>query len=580
MSTKNIKIDKRQLFFDRNRKTYIEFDLEKTKTCEEIYNSLNKEIEQKITELYGDKNNKSFNFNFIMIYSRSNKLENTSNIEIKLDPTALLSDIMTNKQYFLCYLPPNEFNISLKKKVRNKFEEEENNFADRFKDVERDILSNHTIEKYLSNEGIYYFDKEKVEFFYGKGNVDEEKISINYKKINVPIIINEIKKEEYFENQIPPSIEVFKIKCPNYIFQIHQNNNTHFLGLYKYKSYLVWKNAINAAKIKNNNITIDSSFNVNIANYNTLLFVKSHSISSQCFIINQILQNFEKRQIFLDGYSDKKISDIINGIYSYKINIKNNKYFDAWVNFKQISFYIDFKNIEDEVQKKREIEKYSHVFTPERIELYNNVVEKVNNAIKKIKNYQEEINNVLKDIFEINLFDNLYYHLYELYIFPYFKKIKEILNREYRYEQKPDIVQKFHLLLSRYCVNFFDMKNIDNFNCLCSTNSNDNEIEYIETNSSNNLINMGINFNDISNKGNNNKKNNDIDKGKNQSEKDKSDKKNNDSDNDKNEKDKNDNGNNNNDNDKNNNNVSNSIDTTSPNESGLEKNVENKNNST
>ena len=318
-----MKTDKRQLFFDRSRKTYIEFDLEKTKTCEEIYNSLNKEIEQKISELYGDKNNKNFNFNFIMIYSRSNKLENTSNIEIKLDPTALLSDIMTNKQYFLCYLPPNEFNISLKKKVRNKFEEEENNFADRFKDVERDILSNHTIEKYLSNEGIYYFDKEKVEFFYGKGNVDEEKISINYKKINVPIIINEIKKEEYFENQIPPSIEVFKIKCPNYIFQIHQNNNTHFLGLYKYKSYLVWKNAINAAKIKNNNITIDSSFNVNIANYNTLLFVKSHSISSQCFIINQILQNFEKRQIFLDGYSDKKISDIINGIYSYKINIKN-----------------------------------------------------------------------------------------------------------------------------------------------------------------------------------------------------------------------------------------------------------------
>ena len=49
MSTKNMKTYKRQLFFDRSRKTYIEFDLEKTKTCEEIYNSLNKEIEQKIT---------------------------------------------------------------------------------------------------------------------------------------------------------------------------------------------------------------------------------------------------------------------------------------------------------------------------------------------------------------------------------------------------------------------------------------------------------------------------------------------------------------------------------------------------
>ena len=52
MSSKNNikveKIDKRKLFFDRNKKTFIEFDLEKLKTCEEIYNTLKKEIEEKI----------------------------------------------------------------------------------------------------------------------------------------------------------------------------------------------------------------------------------------------------------------------------------------------------------------------------------------------------------------------------------------------------------------------------------------------------------------------------------------------------------------------------------------------------
>ena len=51
MSTKNSikveKIDIRKLFFDRSKKTYIEFDLEKLKTCEEIYNTLKKEIEEK-----------------------------------------------------------------------------------------------------------------------------------------------------------------------------------------------------------------------------------------------------------------------------------------------------------------------------------------------------------------------------------------------------------------------------------------------------------------------------------------------------------------------------------------------------
>jgi hypothetical protein len=87
------------------------------------------------------------------------------------------------------------------------------------------------------------------------------------------------------------------------------------------------------------------------------------------------------------------------------------------------------------------------------------------------------MNNVLKKIFEIDLFDNLYYNIYELYIWPYSQKIKNMLNTEYGYDQKPDIIQKFHLLLSRYCANYFDMNNMDNFNCLCVPNENNNNEE-------------------------------------------------------------------------------------------------------
>ena len=472
MSTK---VDKRQLYFDRNRKNYIEFDLEKTKNCMEIYDSLHEEIEKKINELHNTDKNKKMNFSFIMMYSRTNKLDNSGLIELKLDKEAQLSDIMINKQYFLCYLPENKININQKRKTRNKLEENINN--DRFKDVERRTSKNHELEKYLSNEGVYYLDKEKVQFLYGKGTIDENTININCKKANIEILIKDIKKEECFENKVPPSIEDFKIKCPNYIFQIHQNNITHFLGLYKQKSYLIWKNAINLAKIKNNDNTIDSSFNSNIFTYNYLLYVKRHSIPSKCYIINQLLENAEKRQIFLDEYKDKKISDIANSIYAYKINIKNNKFFEAWMSLKQISFYVDFNNIEDEGLRKREKEKYSKIFTQERIDLYNNAVKKVNEAIKTIKNYEKEMNNVLKKIFEIDLFDNLYYNIYELYIWPYFQKIKNMLNTEYGYDQKPDIIQKFHLLLSRYCANYFDMNNMDNFNCLCVPNENNNNEE-------------------------------------------------------------------------------------------------------
>ena len=472
MSTK---VDKRQLYFDRNRKNYIEFDLEKTKNCMEIYESLHEEIEKKINDLPNTDKNKNMNFSFIMMYSRTNKLDNSGLIELKLDKEAQLSDIMINKQYFLCYLPENKININQKRKTRNKLEENINN--DRFKDVERRTSKNHELEKYLTNEGVYYLDKEKVQFLYGKGTIDENTININCKKTNIEILIKDIKKEECFENKVPPSIEDFKIKCPNFIFQIHQNNITHFLGLYKQKSYLIWKNAINLAKIKNNDNTIDSSFNSNIFTYNYLLYVKRHSIPSKCYIINQLLENAEKRQIFLDEYKDKKISDIANSIYAYKINIKNNKFFEAWMSLKQISFYVDFNNIEDEGLRKREKEKYSKIFTQERIDLYNNAVKKVNEAIKTIKNYEKEMNNVLKKIFEIDLFDNLYYNIYELYIWPYFQKIKNMLNTEYGYDQKPEIIQKFHLLLSRYCANYFDMNNMDNFNCLCVPNENNNNEE-------------------------------------------------------------------------------------------------------
>ena len=507
MSTK---VDKRQLYFDRNRKNYIEFDLEKTKNCMEIYESFHEEIEKKINDLYKTDKNKKINFSFIMMYSRTNKLDNSGLIELKLDKEAQLSDIMINKQYFLCYLPENKININQKRKTRNKLEENINN--DRFKDVERRTSKNHELEKYLTNEGVYYLDKEKVQFLYGKGTIDENTININCKKTNIEILIKDIKKEECFENKVPPSIEDFKIKCPNYIFQIHQNNITHFLGLYKQKSYLIWKNAINLAKIKNNDNTIDSSFNSNIFTYNYLLYVKRHSIPSKCYIINQLLENAEKRQIFLDEYKDKKISDIANSIYAYKINIKNNKFFEAWMSLKQISFYVDFNNIEDEGLRKREKEKYSKIFTQERIDLYNNAVKKVNEAIKTIKNYEKEMNNVLKKIFEIDLFDNLYYNIYELYIWPYFQKIKNMLNTEYGYDQKPDIIQKFHLLLSRYCANYFDMNNMDNFNCLCVPNENNNNEEInncsttttTPTNNNNTINSNDVSSNDKSKDDNNN----------------------------------------------------------------------------
>ena len=62
------KTDIKQLYFDRNRFYYIEFDLEKINTCDQIYEALKNDIENKIKKLY--KNVQGINFKFIMIYSK------------------------------------------------------------------------------------------------------------------------------------------------------------------------------------------------------------------------------------------------------------------------------------------------------------------------------------------------------------------------------------------------------------------------------------------------------------------------------------------------------------------------------
>lgn len=123
MSNKNLKIGKGLLYFDRNLSKYIEFDLEKNKTCKEIYNNLGKKIKQNISEIYG-KESSNKKFDFILINSQTNnKSNNSSLIEIKLDHKMDIITFMNNNLYYLCYLPISKNDIELKRSKRNNIEE-------------------------------------------------------------------------------------------------------------------------------------------------------------------------------------------------------------------------------------------------------------------------------------------------------------------------------------------------------------------------------------------------------------------------------------------------------------------------
>ena len=62
---------------------------------------------------------------------------------------------------------------------------------------------------------------------------------------------------------------------------------------------------------------------------------------------------------------------------------------------------------------------------------------------------------------------------------------------------------KYHLLLSKYCIKYFDMSNINNFNILCTTSSTKNVAEYnnicnsIRVSINNNTSNTDINSNNV-----------------------------------------------------------------------------------
>jgi hypothetical protein len=109
MSNKNFKLDKYKLYFDRNRKIYIEFTLEKIRTCKDLYTLLYKEIEKKTDDIYG-KEKQSKIFGFVLINSKINSKSdsNSPSIELKLENKMQLANILILNHYYLCYLPINK----------------------------------------------------------------------------------------------------------------------------------------------------------------------------------------------------------------------------------------------------------------------------------------------------------------------------------------------------------------------------------------------------------------------------------------------------------------------------------------
>ena len=474
------------LYLDREKINFIQIQIENNMTCDSIINNNRDILKDKVEPIY-KRPIEDFDFLFIENKPNIKKEEIPSLMEFRVNKKTKLYNLIQNAQYNLFFLPKKKSNILDRKKAR----EGNNEVQKFFEDAETNYFSNKSSEEFITKQSFYFYDSSKQEFSKEKGSVDKNKITIfksSQIRDNIEIYIKDIIKDLYYpENSPAPYRKNLPIRGdrPKFYIEITTHTKTYFLAQFKESYQNQWENAIKTAITNYKNYNIDLNLNIKIASSKTSIYATHHSIMNNIFLINKILFNEEKRKIFFSSFSDKKISAIVYNILMYKDLIKKNKYLESWMRFKEILTYIDSYTANNEINANRiitEENKINDIFTPNRISKYNKISEDANESVKKIKEesslnlFQNEIKNALCDILKDNLFDDLFYYLYILYIIPCFDNIKKLLRKGAIPNEKPSIRQKFQFLLAIYFYKMLKVT-INNYFLICpKTNSEDKNV--------------------------------------------------------------------------------------------------------
>ena len=486
----NSKANLKNLYFDIEKKNFIQFSLNVLTTCESILTNYNDDIKSKITPLYTKTkqkkipNNKSRNssfqvdisdFDFFIIEEKLESIKDgvTSSLtRFKINHEVFIIQYFENPCYNLYFLPIN------KNSVKNNRIKSIGHIMmnELYEDIEK---SNYNLIKknnddFLSKTIIYFYSIKKKKFSKQKGSVDEKKIIIyswsDEKKILMEIFISEIIKVIYINDSDNNSIDT-----PKYI-KIHTINTEYIFAEFKENLFQQWQNAINQAMVIYKNFSAELNLDTKISGEKINKFATNHSIIDDCFILNKIITNDEKRKMFLAEFPDKHISSIFNDIVMYKNLINKNEYFNSWMKFKQILSYINYytdDNKNGDNNNNIICEKEHKIFNEDRLNIYKKIEEESYITFQKINqdpqmsmgSFNTVVNDGLKNILDINLFNDLYDDLYNMYIVPYFENEKKNLEEERDTSCKPALRQKFQLLLALYSNQIFNM-DTNNFNLL------------------------------------------------------------------------------------------------------------------
>ena len=451
----------KNLYFDRELKEKIPILLQPETTCQDIFNTHEENIKKQILKISPNEKQENINFKhycFCISELPQNKENKKLLTDLILKPSNIILNYLQSPQYIILFL-------QIKTKSKNEFRKNARSLfvlqTDIIEDTQKIPIS-YKIKEYISKTNIYVFDEKENNFYKEKASVDEQKIC-TLEKNKTTIYLSEVKKDIYIndkDNYYKQNQIKSKEKFSNLI-EIYTKDKKFLFGEKKDDFTHAVRNALCLMRSE----MVDSELENEIFSARSGLFTKEHLIVENCFSLNEILCNNEKRKIFLSFFKEKNASDLIEQIIMYKSLLQKNQNLESWTNFKQILAYT--QSYKETGKSNKEEDVLLEILTKERIEKYNKVSKDANEALQKImlkkdinENFKDEINKALSDVLKENLFDELYFYLFNIYLEPrYYKIIKNMEDDSGRPNNKSQIRKKFQILLAYYFFKFINMKN-------------------------------------------------------------------------------------------------------------------------
>ena len=476
-----------QLFLDRNKLNSIQIQLDNNSTIESIIDKYKDKLTNRINSLYNKKSLEECCFLIIETKTNAKKEDIRSFMELKVNKKTLIYNLLQNPQNNLYFVPKKKANVDERRKARDSTYINDNFFDE----AETDYFLSKPTEEYLSKAVIYSYDNEKQTFTKESGSVDKNQITIYKNGADIlEIPIKTIIKDLYYtDTSTAPYKKNLPVKGtrPKFFIELETTKKTYFFGQFKENFNSQWENAIKLALMKYKNFNIEFNLDIKIKSSKTGLYATHYSIMENCFLINKILFNEEKRKMFFTGFPDKKISAIINSILLYKDSIKQDNYLETWMRFKEVLTYIESYNINDQKENNNIIltdeNKIYKILTLDKINKYKGISEAADESVKNIKIgesssfslFQSGMKNALSKIMKDDLFDDIFKDLYKIYIIPYFNDVIKQLRESSIPPEKPLLRQKFQFLLAVYFNQIWNM-NPNNFEHLFSKIIAENDI--------------------------------------------------------------------------------------------------------